>query len=164
MKHAIFYLLITLCLFGCKKEDDHPDSYFTIADKTGVTPYGYIYPAGHSVDLWSISHSDNRYNGEIHYVSLGIDSLVDNGEYTYLASVATGFNNSKNFPAATVILAGQAHGADPVTLNPDSMLLQDVTDGHISVSKNGNIYTIKYTLLFGDVQVSGVYKGVLERY
>jgi hypothetical protein len=167
MKTAIVLLAATfLCLTSCSKSsDDVPDCYFMVNKKTGVTPYGYFYTSGtaKSIDLWSEPRSAG-YNGAIHYASLSIDTLIDGQEYEYHARDTTGFDSGKNFSAATIILDGVAHGTDPITMDDNTMLLQDVNGGKVTVHRQGGKYTLDYALTFGSVQVKGRYIGTLQTY
>jgi hypothetical protein len=167
MKKLAFSLLAAVLLFGaCKKDDDKASSgSFTIDGKSYQAPKGLLLDYGADGQDLSFSNADystfNDFTGKVNAVDIELKTFTADQTYTYLSSASDDYDNKKNFSYASVIsdLAYIKGLPDPSSTTGD--YYYDLKGGSVTIKKNGDRYTVSYTLEFADATVKGQYEGSL---
>lgn len=174
MKKLLFSAAVAALFFtACKKDDDNSNKgSFTVNGKTYVTNYGYESIDASEGNGWGdiAFFSDNlttlnsdTYTGTVHYVDLGIDTLIDGATYTYLSSGNASYDKTKNFYYAEVEANMKLVNGSWVS-SADEVELYSPNSGTVTVKKSGSNYTVSYNLKYDDnVTVTGSYSGTLSK-
>lgn len=163
---ALAILTLFAASFSSCKKDDKPASTadagsLTVDSKTYATNIGAFVKYNNSDYGQLVITTDSNvfkspYTGKVSLVDIGLDlGSITEGTFTYKSSDDEAFDAKKNFYFASV-------GADVTVTNSSpsgGTMLEDVTDGTLTVAKSATGYTITYTLKFGDQTVTGKYVG-----
>jgi hypothetical protein len=166
MKKLAFSLLAAVLFFGaCKKDDDKaPAGSFTIDGKTYQTSNGYIVDHGTDSQDLSFTSIDNsafeNFTGKANGVNIELKTITDQ-TYTYLPSVSDDYDNTKNFRYASVSTEIAYVKGEEDLSSTTGAYYYDLKAGSVTVKKNGDRYTVSYTLEFADATVKGQYEGSL---
>jgi hypothetical protein len=162
-KLALSVLAAVLLLSACKKDDDAPASSFSFDGKTVGTAYGYEIdngPDDNELLFTSISMTDTSATF-ISGFSVDIDTLIDGATYSFLSKDSASFDRTKNFNSAFVAYKVEYKNGE--TIDTTGTWLNDPTAGTVTVKKNGDSYTIGYSVQFPTSKVTGKYIGKLSQ-
>lgn len=164
MKKLAFSLLAAvLFISACSKDDDKaPSSSFVINGNTVVTPYGYLFDYngdGKEIVFTDINITDST-AAKISAVSIDLDTLIDGASYTLLDRDSASFDRTKNFEDAFAIY--KADFEDGEVNDTTGTWLEEPKSGTVTIKKNGDKYTIGYSIQFATSKVTGNYIGTLS--
>jgi hypothetical protein len=156
LNYLFTFLLFTLVISSCKKDDNSPSSSgsFTIDGTSYNTPYGYIQ---NSQNSFHINFADASAFGE-DYSNLGGIQIICTG--STLESKTYTFDS--NHTSGLVDAYFEFGGGDTEYSDP--------TGGSVTISKNGDIYDITYSINLSYVNntsipsgntITGNFKGIL---
>ncbi|GAA3931865.1 hypothetical protein GO495_16060 [Chitinophaga oryziterrae] len=169
MKKLAFAVLATVLFFAaCKKDEDKSTpavtgGSFSFNDTTAIVNNGYLYKYGVN-EGYSLAFADSvltdTLKGKVSALSIDLDTLISGQTYTYLSDDSASYDKTKNFNDATVFYKYQW---EDTNLDPASGRFFDgITSGTLTCTKNGDNYSITYTLVYPTGKVTGMYNGKLE--
>ncbi|WP_143097801.1 hypothetical protein [Chitinophaga sp. CF118] len=170
MKKLTFAVLATVLFFAaCKKDDDKSTpavttgGSFSFNDTTAVVNNGYLYTYGVNEGI-SLAFTDSvltdTLKGKVCAVNIDLDTLISGKTYTYLSDDSLAYDKTKNFDDATVFYKYQWEDTD--LDEASGRFFDGITSGTLTCTKNGDNYSITYTLIFPTGKVTGTYNGKLE--
>jgi hypothetical protein len=169
MKKLAFAVLATVLFFAACSKDDNKSTLtetggsFSFNDTTAVVNNGYLYSYGvnHGYSLaFTDSVLTDTLKGKVCAVSIDLDTLISGKTYTYLSDDSVAYDKTKNFNDATVFYKYQWEDRDLDEVS--GRFFDGITSGTLTCTKNGDNYSVTYSLLFPTGKVTGTYNGKLE--
>ncbi|SEW44604.1 hypothetical protein SAMN05428988_5810 [Chitinophaga sp. YR573] len=168
MKKLSFAVLAAALFFtACSKDDDKPTTpatggSFSFNDTTVVANNGYLFVYG--VSDFSVVFTDvvlsDTLKGKVSAVGFDLDTLISGQTYTYLSNDSVAYNKSKNFPDAYAYY--KSDWVDGDIDGTTGRILDGITSGTVTYTKNGDTYSITYSFVFPTGKLTGKYDGKLE--
>jgi hypothetical protein len=169
MKKLAFAVLATVLFFtACSKDEDKSTpavagGSFSFNDTTAAVYNGYLYTYGANNGI-SLAFTDSvltdSLKGLVCAVGIDLDTLIAGKTYTYLSDDSLAYDKTKNFDDATVFYKYQWENRDLDTVA--GRFFDGITSGTLTCNKNGDNYSITYSLVFPTGKVTGKYDGKLE--
>jgi hypothetical protein len=164
---ALIAIATTFSLGSCKKDKDTPSNSFSYNSQNYLTPTaagsGEASESARYTDVYfsSIDPTNSAtLTGKASqgFIEFAIYPLVA-GKYTFKVFDAPDFDGTKNFAAADfdmnmTMANSQMDFATGTHLSED-----DITDGTITVAKNGDVYTFTYSITYKSGILTGSYTG-----
>jgi hypothetical protein len=158
-------LLVAAATFTtCRKDNDDPTSYFKYDGKTYETTFAQIENEGTYLDLSTsaLDFANQKFSGKVSGINISfINAVISEGTYTYKQAGANDFDRNKNFFDATtgIDITVKDGNAD----FSSGIVLDDITAGTATITKNDNIYTVNYDLDFNGSKIAGRNSGSIKQ-